>query len=721
MPPMRPQRMRIQWGHMRWRLEADAGATWMGRQLIAVSHPSRQLSLAVSALDSVRVPGMTTSSASTKALSLSLSPRPFIILRRPTTYLLSITPLRFPLLAWTSGSRCASAARVTAAMLLSFLAFAPTAVMGDNGGRFRDDIFLPPGPAIPSSPDPPSPAEHVFTLRHIYHHGAYRYPDLHRKRDVVHDESRVMLVAEDGYDEEEIPRLKARSNAATIERLVDRRPSVVDPMVAEARRRGYVAALDASAWTIDEVASPDVTDKDTVLSMAMMAANAYVENDEQPDWEEVGRPFNRSADFGWEGDGLRGHVFADETNKTIVIGLKGTSPAVFDGEGTTTNDKVNDNLFFSCCCAQQGQWTWHQVCECATGTYSCNNTCVVQALREENRYYTAARELYSNVTELYPDAAVWLTGHSLGGAVTSLLGLTYGLPVVTFEAAPEALAASRLGLPVPPGADPSFPQTRENTGSVHFGHTADPIFIGTCNGATASCSFAGYAMESACHTGRECVYDVVADKGWRVGIGTHKIRSVIHDVIMKYDDVPECHFTPECRDCAQWKMYESNGTSTTTTSTATPILTRTRSSTCKTPGWWGCLDKTTSETTTTSTTTATTTTCKTPGWFGCKDETTTTTTTVTETTSTEPVATTSTTCYIPGRFWGCRDIETSTSTYPSPVTSAIATAPPTATPTSPPTTTGSALPSDEPKCRHRNWLGFCNDWREDEKAGPDEM
>ncbi|OAQ90673.1 autophagy protein atg15 [Purpureocillium lilacinum] len=461
-----------------------------------------------------------------------------------------------------SGFGCASAGRVTAALLLSFLAAAtPAAASADQHRLVNQDVFLPPSPGFVPRPEPPRPAEHTFTLRHIYHHGTDRHPRLHRKRDVVgRDDSspRVFLAAEDDYPEHDLTHLRAKSRPHTIERLVDRRPAVVDAMVARARHDGYAAVLDASAWTMDEVPTPDVTDKNTVLSLAYMTADAYVEDEDGADWEEVGQPFNRSVDFGWQTDGLRGHVFADETNSTIVIGLKGTTPAVFDGDGTTTNDKINDNLFFSCCCAQQGQWTWHKVCDCATGTYSCNNTCVTQELREENRYYAAARELFSNVTELYPDAVVWLTGHSLGGAVTSLLGLTYGLPAVTFEAVPEALAASRLGLPVPPGSDPKAPQTREHTGSFHFGHTADPIYIGTCNGATASCSFAGYALETACHTGRECVWDVVADKGWRVGIGTHKIRAVISDVILKYDDVPECNFTPECRDCAPWKINCDN-------------------------------------------------------------------------------------------------------------------------------------------------------------------
>ena len=513
-------------------------------------------------------------------------------------------------------------------------------------------------------------------------------------------------------------------------------------MVALARERGYVSVLAPDAWTMDDIPGPNVTDKDTVLSFALMAANAYVQKPGQADWEDVGQPFNSSVDFGWEGDGLRGHVWADETNSTIVIGLKGTSPAVFDGDGTTTNDKVNDNLFFSCCCAQQGPWTWHQVCDCATSTYSCNNTCVVQALREESRYYQAARELYSNVTELYPDANVWLTGHSLGGAVSAMIGLTYGHPTITFEAVPDALPAGRLGLPVPPGSDPNAPQTREFTGIYHFGHTADPVYVGTCNGATATCSFGGYAMESACHTGQECVYDTVGDKGWRVGIGTHKIRNVIHDVILKYDVVPECTFTPECRDCSNWKMYESNGTETTTTSkSSTSTVTRTRTETCKTPGWWGCLDETTtttftttSATTTTTTTTSTTSTstCKTPGWFGCKDTTATTTVTSTSkptltTTSTSTftpktstsAATTTTTCQTPGRFWGCNDPVTTT-TATTTTTGGVAptkgteqstiTSPP-PTPTTAPEATSTPAPTR--RCLRRNWVGVCQEWDDD--------
>lgn len=627
-------------------------------------------------------------------------------------------------------NKCNSGKRVTAQVLLSFLALSPITAAAFGPAPpipNLDDVLLSPRPPGPSKPDTPEPAEHVFSLRHIFHHGTYKYPHLHKRKDVDPD-AQVMLLAEDGYDEMSIPqRLKVRSSGTRIERLIDRRPSVVDPLVAESRRSGRVAMFGPSAWTVDDIPAPNVTDKDTVLNLALIASNAYVANEDGADWEDIRDPYKHGVSFGWELDGLRGHVWADERNDTIIIGLKGTSPALFDGEGTTTNDKINDNLFFSCCCAQQGQWSWTKVCDCATGTYSCNNTCVKQALYDEHRYYTAGRELYSNITEMYPSANVWLVGHSLGGSVCSLLGLTYGVPVVTFESVPEALPASRLGLPVPPGADPDVPQARDHTATYHFGHTADPVYIGTCNGATSTCSFGGYAMESVCHTGYECTYDVVADKGWRVGIGTHKIRSVIHDVIMKYDTLPQCVRTPECRDCANWKFYKSNGTeSTTTSSSTTSTMTRTRTATCETPGWWGCLDKTTTTTATgtdssgitTTTSSSSTTTCKTPGWFGCKDKTMTTTTTEEEEiTTTRPVTTipetTRTTCITPGRFWGCYDDATTTTGTASPIHSITFSATSVPVTTTEATTTTEQPP--EESCARRSWLGYCLEWGDDDE------
>ena len=274
-----------------------------------------------------------------------------------------------------------------------------------------------------------------------------------------------------------------------------------------------------------------------------------------------------------------------------------TQTAVFDGSGSTSKDKENDNLFFSCCCGQGGRFLWRQVCDCTTSAYTCNSTCLLKTLHEKNRYYQAALDLYGNVTELYPDSNIWLSGHSLGGAVSSLLGLTYGLPVTTFESVPDALPAKRLGLPAPPGTPDGLHQAREYTGAYHFGHTADPIFVGTCNAATSACTLGGYAMETQCHTGKVCIYDTVEDKKWRVSARTHPIRYVITNVIEAYDKVPECvpDSTEEepCVDCFNWKYFKSNGseggTSKRSSSTTSTSVSLTRTTTCHTPGWWGCL------------------------------------------------------------------------------------------------------------------------------------
>jgi lipase ATG15 len=535
------------------------------------------------------------------------------------------------------------------------------------------------------------------SLRHIYHHGSAQMPQLHRYLD-VHPETEFEVTADYGNSYEPAPKdLHVQMEALHIQRLANRRRSATDKLFDYAKLHGTAMSLSGNAWTTDEVAGPNVTSKQTIVTFAKIAANAYVTKAGTGDWKDVKGGFNYTDDFGWQQDGLRGHIFADEQNKTIVIGLKGTSPAVFDGTDTTGNDKLNDNLFGSCCCAQGGPFLWKQVCDCSTKAYTCNNTCLVKSLQEKGHYYFAVRDLYHNVTERYPNSDVWLSGHSLGGVVSSLLGLTYGLPTLTFEAFPDAMAASRLGLPTPPGYSIGSHQSRADTGIYHIGHTADPIFMGVCNEPTSFCTIAGYAFQGVCHTGKTCVYDTVKDLGWRVGIGTHKISNVIHDVLDKYDTVPKCDTDVDCSDCFNWTFFESNGTESTTTSstsshskTSSSTITRTRTETCKHPGWWGCDDPitTTSASTplTTITSRYTTTTCINMGWFGCRDDSPVTTTISTTITSTLPlpssttsgvtattITTTTTICQTACWFGGCCDeddskkgAKTSTQATPAP-------------------------------------------------------
>lgn len=50
---------------------------------------------------------------------------------------------------------------------------------------------------------------------------------------------------------------------------------------------------------------------------------------------------------------------------------------------------------------------------------------------------------------MYPNAKIWVIGHSLGGGLASLIGATFGAPTVAFEAPGERMAAQRLHLPMP--------------------------------------------------------------------------------------------------------------------------------------------------------------------------------------------------------------------------------------------------------------------------------
>jgi lipase ATG15 len=50
---------------------------------------------------------------------------------------------------------------------------------------------------------------------------------------------------------------------------------------------------------------------------------------------------------------------------------------------------------------------------------------------------------------MYPDANIWVTGHSLGGSLAALMGTTFGSPVVAFEAPGDRMPSRRLHLPKP--------------------------------------------------------------------------------------------------------------------------------------------------------------------------------------------------------------------------------------------------------------------------------
>lgn len=460
----------------------------------------------------------------------------------------------------------------------------------------------------PSSGTAPPSHEHehqMYLLKHVFHHGAGKNHRIHRRLDVTpeflrrneQELGRMAATHNDAppdpndldsiFAQSDWPESKLGSNPwkvllpvrerqtkAKVTRLSERHtPDFIDSYLDYAMRvKGNPSKLNQIHLEWDpesDIRVPDVQDKDLLVSLALISSNAYVrfpQSDKEKkklDWIDVGDPWLPDEDhddvnFGWQEEGLRGHVFVSNDSSTVIIGIKGTSGAGLPGGGsdeTSVNDKTNDNLLFSCCCARVG-YMWSTVCDCYEKTYTCNQDCLESELIRQDRYYQAVLEIYRNVTLLYPPdkTDIWVTGHSLGGALASLLGRTYGLPVVAFEAPGEMLATKRLHLPQAPGV----PKHLEHI--WHFGNTADPIFMGVCNGASSSCSLAGYAMETACHTGQICVYDVVTDLGWHVNLLNHRIHTVIDDIILAYNETATCVEQPPCRDCFNWRFTSHDDT-----------------------------------------------------------------------------------------------------------------------------------------------------------------
>ncbi|SCZ98891.1 BZ3500_MvSof-1268-A1-R1_Chr3-1g05688 [Microbotryum saponariae] len=338
---------------------------------------------------------------------------------------------------------------------------------------------------------------------------------------------------------------------------------------------------DTFGWDEVEIKAPNTSSVRTLQSLAKMANNAYVPFDSSNWWnltkkwnivsmddaaeralsapppsmapssifgdpntsQWLTRHFSGQTDsFGWLEDGLRGHVFANPTNTTVVVALKGTSAAFIGGGGSTSkNDKINDNLLFSCCCARV-DWSWSTVCDCYNGTYTCKQDCLEHAVMTKSAYYPVATDLFNNISAIYPHAQIWLTGHSLGGSLAAMLSRTYAVPSVSFEAPGDFLPARRLHLPIPPPKSGlrNADATKEIT--THVYHTADPIPMGVCTGSLSTCGVAGFALESRCHTGESIVYDTVGRLGWSVDIRTHSIKPVIEKVL-----IPEWGVTEEQR------------------------------------------------------------------------------------------------------------------------------------------------------------------------------
>lgn len=325
-------------------------------------------------------------------------------------------------------------------------------------------------------------------------------------------------------------------------------------------------AVPVGAWQDVDVSFPDVSDRHTLKMLARLACWAYYEHVPRTIADAPG--WHWSSKFGWESDGLRGQVFATEGNASIIVALKGTSASFLPGGETGQQDKDNDNLLFSCCCARVSK-SWTPVCDCYGDDKTCDTACLGRTLLAHSLYYPAATDLYNMIAYMYPQSQVWVTGHSLGGVMASLLGATFGVPAVAFESPGDRLAAQRLHVPLPP-ADANDTDAYAMVPVTHVYHTADSLATGQCVGSSSLCSRTGFAIETRCHIGQSVVYDTVRYLGWSVGVIAHRITYVISELLSEDWDrrvlrdsavkaeplelgaVPAARRETACVDCSAW-------------------------------------------------------------------------------------------------------------------------------------------------------------------------
>lgn len=304
---------------------------------------------------------------------------------------------------------------------------------------------------------------------------------------------------------------------------------------------------------------PMINDPETILNFAKMSANSYKRRSIDG-WRNMSGDYTGLDGFGWDRNGLRGHIYANAAQSLVIIGFKGTSTLLMGG-GTVSRDKYQDNVMFSCCCARV-DISWMPVCGCYLGKNAdvedvdeevmvrrsagkCNQTCLLETIKEdEDSYYNQAVKIVHQIRRNYPNAKIWFTGHSLGGSIASLMAVTFPhTAAVTFEAPGDKLYASRMGL------------TRRLPHHAYaiwnFGITTDPVFMGTCQGPSTSCYLSGYAMETRCRHGKDCVIDI--GEG-RFDVTTHRIDWVIDNVLQGQYRMPQCRPVEECKDCEGWQF-----------------------------------------------------------------------------------------------------------------------------------------------------------------------
>lgn len=223
----------------------------------------------------------------------------------------------------------------------SFFLFIPALAMYIPGPLRLSSYFLPfissPSPPAQSSPDP-----RTISFKPVHAHGhAFIHNASEPTLFLLDHSPSASLYAHDypigAFDDDYVPRLTSDTLEIRTRKKLIRRPKVRPPRIVSwaqsyrAQASNVNGIINSSSnnddnkslfeswlapdltnpsdeWSDDEVTVPDLTDRQTVITLAKMSSNAYV-TPGGPGWYTL-EDWNASTPFGWEpdADGLRGHV-----------------------------------------------------------------------------------------------------------------------------------------------------------------------------------------------------------------------------------------------------------------------------------------------------------------------------------------------------------------------------------------------------------------------------